>query len=116
MQAVPRDARDVQVVPIEGDLDLASSSCLSLLTFAAIEAGAGGVVLDLGEVAFMELTAARHLLLAIEAAAAADVGIAIALASPQPLRLLALCGYTGEMPLVHDVAAAVALVAQPGAC
>jgi anti-anti-sigma factor len=116
VQAAPRDPRDVRVVPIEGDLDLANSSCLSLLTVAAIDAGAGGIVLDLGEVSFMELTAARHLLFAIEAAAAAGVGVAIALASPEPLRLLALCGYAAEMPLVDDVAAGVARLARPGAC
>ena len=74
----------------EGELDLATANAIDDATAGAIERGAGALVLDLGDVTFIDSTAVSALFRAARLCAERDIRLALATENDAVLRTMAL--------------------------
>jgi anti-anti-sigma factor len=93
------------VVALQGELDLAAVEALREAIGAV--ADTAGVILDLERVTFVDSSGLRELLAAEAACQESGIGLVIAAAPPQLLRLLDLTGTRDTLRLVDERAAAL---------
>lgn len=87
-----RSKRTATVVELGGELDLASHPKLEDALAPALESGAELVVLDLGQLEFMDVAGLRALVRSKGRAAAAGKQLVLAAPGPPIWRLLSLTG------------------------
>jgi anti-sigma B factor antagonist len=98
------------VLVLEGEFDLAAVPSLREQIESALDRAPRGVVLDLGEVTFVDSSGLRELLRA--RTAYGDAGKGFALAAPQPpvIRLFELTGVTNAIISAPTVERAIRLL------
>ena len=102
-----RSKRTATVVQLGGELDLASHHKLEDALAPALESGAELVVLDLGELEFMDVAGLRALLRSKERAASAGKQLVLVAPGPPISRLLSLTGQEQAFQVYGSVAAAL---------
>lgn len=115
-QRLEADGAVVQLVAVSGDVDLVVADEFgAALDEAASAAGVDAVVVDLGEVPFMDSSGLHALLRAADALRKAGTPVAVVAAyGSSPERLLALSGVDDRFARATNVGDAIAAVAQSG--
>jgi anti-anti-sigma factor len=91
-------------ITVSGEIDIESVDQLRVALDAAL-AGAETLVIDLCEVGFLDSTGVRVLLEAEEAADGSPTRLVLMADADGPVeRILALCGLSDRVPLIHDTA------------
>ena len=83
---------------VDGELDLASAGALETSIAELCADGARQVVLDMTDLAFMDSTGLRSLLVSYELCTVNDCVLMLGTLSPQVQRLLDLSGVNGRLP------------------
>jgi anti-anti-sigma factor len=87
------------VIRLSGELDIASSKKLEDELRRAINTGPSSVVLDLGDVSFIDSTGLRALLLAAKVASTNDTELSMVRASAPVRSAVEVSGLDGSLPL-----------------
>ena len=87
---------------LKGELDLVSAGLLETRIAELCTDGASRIVLEMGELNFMDSTGLRALLVSEELCGVNSCRLLVGQLSPQVARLLELSGLEGRLPRAHQ--------------
>jgi stage II sporulation protein AA (anti-sigma F factor antagonist) len=99
MSSDTTEDRDVLVLTLEGDLDLATASRIDAFAALAASSGKGTVLFDVSAVTFIDSQGLHALLRARQAVQAAGGVVRLRSPSPSVELLLHLAGVDGDLPV-----------------
>jgi len=101
MQIATTPGSDRYVLTVSGEVDLATSPDLDAAIIAALDSGAGSIVVDLTEVSFMDSSGLGVIVRGLKRCREADKDLDLVITNERVLKVFGITGIDQVIP-IHD--------------
>jgi len=101
MQIATTPGSDRYVLTVSGEVDLATSPYLDAAIIAALDSGAGSIVVDLTEVSFMDSSGLGVIVRGLKRCREADKDLDLVITNERVLKVFGITGLDQVIP-IHD--------------
>ena len=101
MQIATTPGSDRYVITVSGEVDLATSPELDLVIIAALDSGAGSLVVDLTDVSFMDSSGLGVIVRGLKRCREADKDLDLVITNERVLKVFGITGLDQVIP-IHD--------------